>query len=117
MPYQRLINELTRGMEGVQGALLLDSEGEVAVEAGARDVRHRLIGAYQGIALAVAKRTMRQYDIGSIRHIVCRYDGGQLILRPLKDGYFLIVSFAPGANLPRGLYRSEAIQEQLNAAL
>jgi predicted regulator of Ras-like GTPase activity (Roadblock/LC7/MglB family) len=116
MPYQRLIDELT-GEAGVQGALLLDSEGEVAVEAGARDVRHRLIGAYQGIALAVAKRTMRQYDIGSIRYIVCRYEEGQLILRPLKDGYFLIVSFAPGANLPRGLHRSEHIQEQLNAAL
>ncbi len=117
MPYQRLIDELTRDLAGVQGALLLDSEGEVAVEAGARDVRHRLIGAYQGIALAVAKQTMRQYDIGSIRYIVCRYDEGQLILRPLKDGYFLFISFDLGANLPRGLYRSEEIQEQLNAAL
>jgi len=117
MPYQRLIDELTSEVEGVQGALLLDSEGEVAVEAGARDVRHRLIGAYQGIALAVAKRTNRQYDIGSIRYIVCRYEEGQLILRPLKDGYFLIVSIAPGANLPRSLYRSERVQQQLDAAL
>jgi predicted regulator of Ras-like GTPase activity (Roadblock/LC7/MglB family) len=117
MPYQRLLDELARDLDGLQGALLLDAEGEVAVESGARDERHRLIGAYQGIALMTAQRTTQRYEAGTIRYIVCRYEWGQVILRPLKDGYYLIVSLEPGASLAKGLRRSEAVQKEMNAAL
>ena len=51
-----------------QAALLLDAQGEVVVEAGARDERHRLIGAYQGIGLAMAQRTTARHAAGRIDH-------------------------------------------------
>ena len=38
---------------------------------------HRLIGAYQGIALAMARRAADRYDGGAMRHsVVCRYAAG-----------------------------------------
>jgi len=41
MPYQRILDELLRSVGG-HAALLLDAEGEVAIQAGTLDQRHRL---------------------------------------------------------------------------
>ncbi len=117
MPYQRILDGLVREQPGVQGALLLDAEGELVVDAGAKDYRHRLIGAYQGLALLSAQRTSDRYAIGRIQAICCRYAWGTVILRPLRDGYYLILSLAPDASVPVGMRASEFAQEQMDAAL
>jgi predicted regulator of Ras-like GTPase activity (Roadblock/LC7/MglB family) len=117
MPYQSLLDGLVRSVEGAQSALLLDSEGELVVEAGERDYRFRLIGAYQGLALATAERTTKRYEAGAIRYIHCRYAWGHVILRPLKDGYYLIISLVEGASVAKGIHRSAEAQERMNAEL
>lgn len=117
MPYQFFLEDLVARLAGAQAALLLDSEGEVVVEAGARDERHRLIGAYQGIVLADARRILDRYEGGELGLIVCRYSRGTVILRPLKDGYYLIVAIAPEASLAQGLQRSAQAWERLQAIL
>jgi len=114
---QSLLDGLVSSVHGALAALLLDSEGEVVIEAGARDPRHRLIGAYQGIALATARRTTTRYATGVIRYILCRYAWAHVVLRPLKDGYYLIVALAPDGNVGQGLHRSEMVQERLNSEL
>lgn len=117
MPYQRLLDHLVQCVAGAEGGLLLDATGEVVVEAGNRHERHRLIGAYQGIALARARAVADRHSTGQIRHLVCRYSDGSVILRPLKDGYYLVLSLGPGANVGQGLHRSEAMQHRMNAEL
>jgi predicted regulator of Ras-like GTPase activity (Roadblock/LC7/MglB family) len=117
VPYLAALERLLRAVRGAQAALLLDALGEVVVEAGARDDRHRLIGAYQGIGLAAAQRTMARYAGGGIRHILCRYTRGAVILRPLKDGYYLVVALGPEAGPAQGLWHSAHAQEELDAAL
>jgi predicted regulator of Ras-like GTPase activity (Roadblock/LC7/MglB family) len=117
MPYRSLLEDLVRRVRGAQGALLLDATGEVVVEAGAKDDRHRLIGAYQGIALATAQRTSARYAIGSVAHIHCRYAWGHVILRPLRDGYYFVLSVAPHGNVGEAIYRSAGTQDRMNAEL
>jgi predicted regulator of Ras-like GTPase activity (Roadblock/LC7/MglB family) len=117
MPYLSILERLVGSVEGVQAALLLDANGEVVVLAGERGERQRLIGAYQGIALARARELDGRYATGEISHILCRYSGGHVILRPLKDGYYLVVSLVPSANVGLGLHRSAESQERMNEAL
>ena len=117
MPYLALLEELVQSVPGAEGALMLDSTGEVVVEAGVRDFRHRLIGAYQGIALIIAQRTSSRHELGAVSHLICRYASGSLILRTLKDGYYLVMSLQAGAPLARAVRRSEIAQARLNAAL
>lgn len=114
---QGLLDKLVRSVDGAQSAILLDALGEVVVEAGERHFRHRLIGAYQGIALAAAQKTTASYPIGAIEYILCRYAWGHVILRPLKDGYYLIVCMAPSANVAQGLYRSAEARERIDVEL
>jgi len=117
MPYQALLEKLVSSVEGAQAALLLDSTGEVVVGAGDLGEGPRLIGAYQGIALARAREVDNRYTTGEIDHILCRYDDGNVILRPLKDGYYLVVSLLSSASVGFGLFRSADTQERMNDAL
>jgi predicted regulator of Ras-like GTPase activity (Roadblock/LC7/MglB family) len=116
MPYQRLLDELVHSMDA-HGALLLDSEGEVVAEGGVRDRRHRLIGAYQGLALAAARRTLERHGGGAIDYILCQYTEAIIIMRPLKDGYYLILSLPPDGRVGEGLHRSGRTRESLDREL
>ena len=68
----------------------------MVVGAGELDERHRLIGAYQGIALGMATRTASRFDTGAIRSLVWRYEQGAVVLSTLRDGYYLVLSLGPG---------------------
>ena len=117
MPYQAILDRLQAAVPGSLGALLLDHGGEVVVMAGLADTRHRLIGAYQGIALAIARRTAERYSSGALTELVCRYEGGTLVLRPLLDGYYLVLSLSTEANVARSLWFARQAQIELDAEL
>jgi predicted regulator of Ras-like GTPase activity (Roadblock/LC7/MglB family) len=117
MPYQRILDELVRSVRGAQGALLLDADGEVVVQAGARDFRHKLIGAYQGIALAVASRVSRKHGGGAVRALTCRYTAAALVLRPLKDGYYFVLSLDADASIGEAERLSDSARGRMDEAL
>ena len=116
MPYQSVLEDLVRAVSG-SGALLLDAEGEVIAEGGARDERHRLIGAYQGLGLAAARRAVEGCGQGPIQYMLSRYAAAVVILRPLKDGYYLVLSLPDGGRLGESLHESGRAQERLNQVL
>ena len=117
MPYLAILEELVHSVRGAEGALLLDSEGEVVVQAGARDHRHRLIGAYQGIALSVARRIGRRHGAGEVASLTCRYAAASLVLRPLKDGYFFVLALGPGGLVADAERRSDGVRARLDEEL
>ena len=96
---------------------MLDSTGEVVAEAGASDERHRLIGIYQGIVLAAARRALDRFPSGDIQYVLTRYEEHTVILRPLRDGYYVVVTLGPGADVARGIRRSAAAQDRMNEAM
>lgn len=103
-------------MPGAEGALLLDSEGEVVVQVG-NEFRHRLIGAYQGITLAIARRIGARHGVGSVQSLTCRYSQAALVLRPLKDGYYFVLALAPGGGLADAERRSETARRRIDQEL
>jgi predicted regulator of Ras-like GTPase activity (Roadblock/LC7/MglB family) len=116
MPYQQILDDLIRSVRA-DAALLLDGEGEVAIQSGTSDERHRLIGAYQGIGLTTARKTLARHDAGRIRYMLCRYATATIILRPLKDGYYLVLSLPVDGRIAEGVHYSERTQEKLNREL
>jgi predicted regulator of Ras-like GTPase activity (Roadblock/LC7/MglB family) len=117
VPYKAILDELVRSVDRVEGALLLDGMGELVIAAGSAEMRHQLIGAYQGIVLGQAQRMAGRHLLGNVRYLLWRHGGGTVIVRPLKDGYYLVVSVAPEGDVARGLHRSAAVQERLNEQL
>jgi predicted regulator of Ras-like GTPase activity (Roadblock/LC7/MglB family) len=117
MVYQSLLSKLVDSVRGAQGAIMLDVGGEIVVETGGPDERLRLIGAYQGIALAAVKRTAERYGAGPIESLVSRYPWGTVILRPLKDEYYFVLALGPEGSVGLGLHRSLEAQASLNAEI
>ena len=117
MPYQSLLDGLMCAVAGARGALLLDETGELVLASGNRDWSQHLLGAYQGIALTALKRMASRYQMGAVEYVLCRYAGGHVILRPLREGYYLVFSLLPGADLARGLRHSAVTQGRLNEVL
>jgi predicted regulator of Ras-like GTPase activity (Roadblock/LC7/MglB family) len=115
--YLALLEGLLKSVKGAEAALLLDSEGEVVVEAGQKEYRHRLIGAYQGLALAAVRKVGARYALGSLDYMLRRHAGGTVILRPLKDGYYVIIYLPPGVPAAVGLHESALAQERINEEL
>jgi predicted regulator of Ras-like GTPase activity (Roadblock/LC7/MglB family) len=101
---------------GAEGALLLDSEGEVVVQVGG-GFRHRLIGAYQGISLSIARRIGARHGTGAVESLTCRYSRAALVLRPLKDGYYVVLAMAPDGALGDAERRSESARRRIDEAL
>ena len=117
MPYKAILEELVRSVDRLDGALLLDSTGELVMASGDVGMRHRLIGAYQAIVVAQAQRAAARHALGEVRCLVWRYSDGTVIVRPLKDGYYLVASVGPEGDVARGLHRSADVQARLNAEL
>lgn len=117
MLYVPVLQSLLASVEGAYAALLLDSEGEVVVEAGDKQWRHRLIGAYEGIALATLKQIVARHALGSLDYVVRRHAGGSVILRPLKDGYYLMVSLGPRARVAEAIHRTVVAKVDLERDL
>jgi predicted regulator of Ras-like GTPase activity (Roadblock/LC7/MglB family) len=117
MIYRKILEDMLRAVDGSQGALMMDANGEVVERAGATDERMHLIAAYQGIALSSAQRTADRYNIGGIEYLVCRYEAGSIILRPLKEGFYLLLALAPEAILAHGLRHSASAKERLDVEM
>jgi predicted regulator of Ras-like GTPase activity (Roadblock/LC7/MglB family) len=117
VPYKAILEDLVRSVDRVEGALLLDASGELVIASAGTSVRHQLIGAYQGIVLAQAQRLAARLALGDVRYLLWRHGGGTVIVRPLKDGYFLLITVAPEGDVARGVFRSAAVQDRLNAEL
>lgn len=89
----------------------------MVAEAGSADERHRLIGIYQGIVLAAARRVLLPQGAGQIQYVLSRYESGTVILRPLNDGYYVVLALEPGADVARGIRRSEAARDRMHEAM
>jgi predicted regulator of Ras-like GTPase activity (Roadblock/LC7/MglB family) len=114
VPYRRILEDLLARVPGSCTALLLDAQGEVVVGAGELDERHRLIGAYQGIALGMVTRTAARFDTGPIRALVWRHEQGAVVLSTLRDGYYLVLSLGPGGLVPLAARHCEEARDKLD---
>jgi predicted regulator of Ras-like GTPase activity (Roadblock/LC7/MglB family) len=114
VPYRGILDELLAQVPGSQTALLLDGQGEVVVGAGDLDERHRLIGAYQGIALGMAARTASRVGVGGIDTLIWRHTDGSVILSTLHDGYYLVLALGPRAPAGMARHRCERARDRLN---
>jgi predicted regulator of Ras-like GTPase activity (Roadblock/LC7/MglB family) len=114
MPYRSILEALIAAVPGSRAALLLDVQGEVVVGAGELDERHRLIGAYQGIALGMASRTAARFEAGGVESLAWRHEGGSVLLGTLKDGYYLVLSLGPQAIIALARRHCDEARVRLN---
>ncbi len=95
----------------------MDSVGELVLAAGERSETHHLIAAHQGIALTRLRRLAERYGHGALRSLVFRHANGCVVLTPLRDGYYLVLTLGREADVARCVYASGLVQERMDQEL
>jgi len=101
--FQKILREMLQNIPGAIGAVFLDREGE-SVDLFAEDVFEisddglRAVGAYTGIFLSNVRRACERIHAGAPRELTIDFDNATVLSADLKEGYYLVLVVARGAN-------------------
>lgn len=106
MPFASLLKKLVSSVDGADGAIFLDSDGE-AVQwfTEADGERLRLRAAYVSVIVRVCKTSAARLNVGRISALVLEYDGARFVVEELDRDYILILELGPSANIAQAVYR------------
>ena len=114
MSFKPVLEQLVSSVEGAEGAIFLEVDGE-AVEWFARDNgdRLRLRAAYIAVVLQASKAVATHLNVGAARYLILAYDGAKFIIEELGSGYFLALELNPSVNVALARFRMQAAVETL----
>lgn len=110
MAFETLLKALVKQVEGADGAIFLDSEGEAVqwYATGDCDLL-RLRAAYLTAPLQFCRKSAERLGLGQIAHLVVEYQGAWLVIQEVEGGYFFVLQLASRANLAQALGSIEPI--------
>ena len=100
MPFKSLLRRLLDNVEGSQGAIVADWEGE-AVDQVARidDFEIKIIGAHQGVILSHFRQVVKALEGNDLEEIVVSTELAQTLILPISPDYFLVFVMDRGDDL------------------
>ena len=107
MPFKSILKKLVEKVDGAQGAILLDWEGEAVDQyAVISDYDIKFIGAHMGIILYnLNKRLKDELGDEDVKSITIDMDNRRFVVYPVDKCYFAVLVLLPEAVL--GLVRHE----------
>lgn len=113
-PYVDILKTLLEKIDGCVGAGFVDYEGEaVQLHGKLENYSHRLHLAYQGILLNQIHE-IHQSQIKSLKYITTIHKNRCSILKPLKCGYYLVLTLSSCKHLFKALQHIEEVAHELN---
>jgi predicted regulator of Ras-like GTPase activity (Roadblock/LC7/MglB family) len=118
VPFASLLKELVSSVEGADGAIFLDSDGE-AVQwfAAASGERLRLRAAYVSVMLRACRASAARLNIGNISSVILEYEGARFVVEELDRGYLLLLELGPSANIGQAIHRIQPAVASLRREL
>lgn len=114
MLFSALLEELVSKVEGAQGAIFLEKDGEAVAWYTAGDVdRLRLRAAYAAVVLQAARALASEMKVGPTRRLVLGYDEAKFIIEELESGYFLVLELSATASVGKATYQIKPTVEEL----
>lgn len=115
MPYTSVLKRLLERVEGAVGVGFVDHDGEtIHLEGRLEDYAHRLHLAYLGI-LAQNLKEIHQEE--SLSWLISAYQRLTVVVKPLKNAYFLALTLEHRKDLYKALKHLEEAAQELNQEL
>ena len=114
MSFKPVLKDLVTNVEGAEGAIFLEIDGE-AVEWYAADNgdRLRLRAAYVAVVLQASRALAKHLEIGTTTQMLLAYDGAKFIIEELEAGYFLALEVSVSTNVAQARYRMRPAVDSL----
>ena len=115
MPYTYILKRLLENVEGAVGVGFVDHEGEtIQLQGRLEDYSHRIHLAYQGI-LVHNLNEIHQEE--SLSWLISVYQRLTMVVKPLKNAYFLVLTLEHRKDLAKALKHLEEAAQELNQEL
>lgn len=117
MPFERLLKELVTRAPGARGAVFCDFEGEfvhlVIQDPALTDYDMRCYGAHLAATWLNLQSGSTQGGAGGIVELKIDCEGGALLCRALRDGYYLVLLLAHGAATAPAAFEMRRVAEEV----
>ena len=118
LSFQKILQTLVSGISGVEGAILLEADGEsVAWHSKVDGDRLKLRGAYVAVLLRGCEATTKEIEAGAVQYLSVSYEGAVLLAEHVGSGYFVVVELQPMANVGEALYKLKPFVAELRVEL
>lgn len=101
VPFRRMLDELVASAPGARGAVFCDFEGEfvelVVADPALTDYDMKVVGAHMAAAWTNLQTGSTERGAGGIVEMRLGCEGGTLLCRSLRDGYYVVLLVRNGA--------------------
>jgi len=114
VPFKALLQELVLSVDGANGAIILDTDGET-VQAWARDSADllQLRAVYAAVVFQACRVTASSLQLGNVFYLVIEYEGARLVIEELERDCLIVLELGTSANLGQALHRIQPIVASL----
>ena len=118
MPFASLLKELIASVDGADGAIFLESDGEAVQWVSIADgERLCLRAAYVSVMLRAGRASAARMNLGNLSSVILEYEGAKFVVEELGRGYLLVLELRPSANIGQAVYRIQPAVANLRREL
>jgi predicted regulator of Ras-like GTPase activity (Roadblock/LC7/MglB family) len=118
VPFTAILKELVEYVDGAEGAILLEADGEAVQWFSKSDVDQlKLRAAYIALTAQSCKEITRQLNLSSKDATLIAYHGASFLVSELESDYMVILVMDPSANIGKALYKIKSIAVKLQQNL
>jgi len=107
MPFRKILKNLVESMPGAIGAVFADYEGETVDFYSSNDEPYQLkvIGAHNCAILNLINKAQKKVRGGDVSTVTLKMDNFSIIITPVKQGYYLLVTLKNSSMMEKACYR------------
>ena len=112
MPFKAILEELVRAVDGAEGAIVVESDGEAVqwYPENSPD-QLRLRAAYVALSAESCQESLKNLKLKNTKSILLQYQGASFLAADLGSGYFLILELNTKANIAQAMNRIQGAAE------
>ena len=118
MPFIAILKELVGSVEGAEGAIIIEADGEAVQWFANGNVEMlRLRAAYVALAARACKELAANLGLQSQGAMVLKYEGAGFVVEEFESGYLLVLELRPGADVGLAIFKTRAAAQKSRAVL
>ena len=118
MPFTAILKELVENVDGAEGAIFLEADGEAVQWFSKSDVDLlKLRAAYVALTTHLCRDITGKVNLPIKGVMLIAYAGASFLVNELENGYMIMLELAPLANVGQAIYKIKATSEKLQKEL
>lgn len=118
MPFTAILKELVLEVEGAEGAIVIEADGEAVQWFAKRsDERLRLRAAYVALAAQGCRDLVTRLELTNRGVMLIKYEGANFVIAELESNYLIILELQSDANIGEAFFKIVTAANKLLAVL